>query len=277
MRGEQRDLFATPPASEPEAARPVRIELRHGCWQDVLASVRECDLLLADPPYSERTHARQQYARRDKQQPAHWATSAGLGYAAMSVADVRDFVGHWAPRTRGWFCVFTDSELYPVWRDALSAAGRTVFAPLACVQSGANVRLQGDGPSSWTTWLVVARPKRLARWGTLPGAYVGSAFDMDEHTGRMARYTGVRGAKPIWLMRAIVADYSKPGDLVVDPCAGSGSTLIAARALGRSALGAELLKDHFDKAQARLRRGFTPEFTDLQDDPPRPDARGARP
>jgi site-specific DNA-methyltransferase (adenine-specific) len=40
-------------------------------------------------------------------------------------------------------------------------------------------------------------------------------------------------------MRAIVSDYSRPGDLVLDPCAGGGTTLVAAVELGRRAIGCE--------------------------------------
>ena len=61
-------------------------------------------------------------------------------------------------------------------------------------------------------------------------------------------------------MRAIVRDYSEPGDLVCDPCAGGGTTLLAAVIEGRRAIGAERDPDTFAKAVARLRRGYTPCF-----------------
>ena len=64
-------------------------------------------------------------------------------------------------------------------------------------------------------------------------------------------------------MRAIVRDYSEPGDLVVDPCAGGGTTLLAAVMEGRRAIGAEMDPATFDKAVARLRKGYTaPLFSD---------------
>lgn len=241
-------------------------ELRFGRWQDCLADV-ECDALIVDAPYSERTHAKQRHGRRPQQCQGHYVSARGLGYAHWSPDDVAGFVDYFAPRTRGWFVSLTDSELYPAWRDALRAAGRYVFAPLACVQIGMNCRLAGDGPSSWTCWAVVARPSSLHKWGTLPGAYVGNAFDAGQNTATSSRRSGVVGSKPLWLMRALVRDYSRPGDLICDPCAGGGTTLLAARAEGRRGIGCEMDEVHYRLARARLARGYTPP---LFLDPPKP-------
>ena len=45
--------------------------------------------------------------------------------------------------------------------------------------------------------------------------------------------------KPLWLMRQLVETHTVPGALVLDPFAGSGSTLVAAKFLGRRAVGIE--------------------------------------
>ena len=47
-------------------------------------------------------------------------------------------------------------------------------------------------------------------------------------------------AKPIDLMRWLVATYSNPGDLVLDPFAGSGTTGVACVQLGREFIGMEM-------------------------------------
>src|ERR1044071_3698417 len=46
-----------------------------------------------------------------------------------------------------------------------------------------------------------------------------------------------RGATPSYIIWNLLQRYTKPNDLVVDPCAGSGTTLEVARELGRRALG----------------------------------------
>lgn len=240
------------------------IDLRLGRWEDALADVEMVDAVITDPPYGARTHAGQRHGRHDEREgsPYHngWASSRGIGYAHWSKEEVAAFVGAWTPRCAGWFCAFTSHDLIPAYFDALESVGRYVFAPIACVQRGMNVRLAGDGPSNWTTWLVVSRPRSLRYWGTLPGAYVGNPFDPGENTATASRRTGVVGSKPLWLMRAIVRDYTRPGDLVCDPCAGAGTTLLAAAIEGRRAVGSEMDPATFEKAQKRLARGYTPTF-----------------
>jgi site-specific DNA-methyltransferase (adenine-specific) len=70
--------------------------------------------------------------------------------------------------------------------------------------------------------------------------------------------SGIAGAKPINLMRAIVRDYSRPGDLVVDPFCGSGTTALACAQEGRRCITSEEKPEHFAIAQRRLARGYTP-------------------
>jgi site-specific DNA-methyltransferase (adenine-specific) len=57
---------------------------------------------------------------------------------------------------------------------------------------------------------------------------------------------------PEQLHGRIIKVSSNPGDLVLDPFAGSGTTLVVAKKLARRWLGFELSKNYADQAQARL-------------------------
>ncbi len=220
-------------------------DLRRGRWQEALADVEHVDAVIVDAPYSARTHGGHDRQVRRCIEEGDRLGMRELAYTALGEQDVRAFVQAWSPRCRGWFVTITDHVLAPVWAAALEDAGRYVFAPLPWVAPGSRVRLAGDGPSCWTCWIVVARPRtrEFATWGTLPGAYVINA-DRGAHIG----------GKPIALMEALVRDYTRPGDLVCDPCAGYGTTLAAAVRHGRRAVGAELDPETHAQALAYLDR-----------------------
>lgn len=54
--------------------------------------------------------------------------------------------------------------------------------------------------------------------------------------------------KPVKLLKRLVEIYTDPGDVVIDPCAGSGSTLRACMELGRNSYGFEIHKPTYKRA-----------------------------
>lgn len=61
--------------------------------------------------------------------------------------------------------------------------------------------------------------------------------------------------KPLWLMRALVDVHTNPGAVILDPYAGSGTTLVAARFLGRRAVGIEGDEAYCEAIATRLAQG----------------------
>ncbi len=58
--------------------------------------------------------------------------------------------------------------------------------------------------------------------------------------------------KPVKLFMEILERYSKPGDVVLDPFLGSGTTAIAAKRLGRHFIGIELSPEYCEIARKRI-------------------------
>lgn len=211
------------------------------------------DALVVDAPYSERTHAGHRGGCDvDSDAYAHAATSierrraqrSDLDYPAWTAADVAAFGSTWSGLCRGWRVSITDHVLSSAWERWYEEEGLYAFAPVAWL-GATRPRLVGDGPSASACWLMVARPRtvRMSRWGTLRADYVIRSRASDEG--------GIIGGKPRQLMLAVVGDYSAPGDLVVDPCAGGGTTLVAAIELGRLAVGCEPDAGRYEIARAR--------------------------
>lgn len=63
--------------------------------------------------------------------------------------------------------------------------------------------------------------------------------------------------KPIKLMEYLIKTYTLEGEIILDNCAGSGSTLFAAKNLGRKFLGIEKNENYYNICLQRL--GLTPE------------------
>lgn len=58
--------------------------------------------------------------------------------------------------------------------------------------------------------------------------------------------------KPIKLLENLIEIFTDKGDVVIDPCAGSGSTLKAAVQCDRQAYGFEIKKNFYKDAQAKM-------------------------
>ena len=202
----------------------------------------ECDAVIADPPYSAGTHE-----EHDSAEQGHIGEGKDgmhrrpLGYRPWGPLDVAAITS--VMPERGWVCILSDHTLAREWERSLDFRGRYVFAPVPCVVRGRSVRLSGDGPCSWTDWLVCSRTATESRWGTLPGVYEGSPRDIVH-----------KGGKPVNMMCQIVRDYSRPGDCVLDFAMGSATTGIACIRTGRRFLGIEIDHAYYASAKARLTR-----------------------
>lgn len=58
--------------------------------------------------------------------------------------------------------------------------------------------------------------------------------------------------KPVKLLEHLIEIFTDEGDVVIDPCAGSGSTLLAAAQRNRKAYGFEIKKDFFKLANEKV-------------------------
>jgi site-specific DNA-methyltransferase (adenine-specific) len=104
---------------------------------------------------------------------------------------------------------------------------------------------------------------------------VPDGFQPDEDTWYFSRVCGTFKERRGWhgcqmpeqLLGRIIRVSSNPGDLVVDPFAGSGTTLVVAKKLGRQWLGFELSESYVARAQARLDAAAEGQPLDGPEDP----------
>ena len=58
--------------------------------------------------------------------------------------------------------------------------------------------------------------------------------------------------KSVKVLKKLIETFTDPGDVVIDPCCGSGTTLRAAHELGRSAFGFEIDRNFYEKAKNEM-------------------------
>ena len=58
--------------------------------------------------------------------------------------------------------------------------------------------------------------------------------------------------KPVNVLKRLIEIFTDEGDVVIDPCAGSGTTLRAAMELGRNSYGFEIDKEFYKKAKTEM-------------------------
>jgi site-specific DNA-methyltransferase (adenine-specific) len=251
--------WATPPhiveavAKQSQIIDAVRhpIDLRLGRWQDALADVTTCDAVICDPPYSARTH--------EGQRTGSSLRMPTISYDGITSDDAHAFAAHWAPIARRWAVLCCDHMAFRWHEAAWEAQGWLVFAPVIMLRKNPIPRLSGDGPCLAAEFIMVGRPRRRmekADMGSRSGAYeveIGNETRSENGNGR-----SVAGVKPLGLMRAIVRDYSRPGDLIVDPFCGSGTTALAAAMEGRRCITSEEKPEHYAIAKRRLDKGYQP-------------------
>jgi len=216
------------------------ITIYHGDCLDLCSELPQANLLIADPPFfmpAQHYAARSEWARAwgDTAILARW-WSGTLDLLVRRLAD------------SGSVFVFCDDESYPVF-----------YPPLY-------IRFSALSALVWTKGRIgMGSPWRhsfefILHARTANSKWRGSAGESD-----VLNFSPVAVAdrdhpvsKPRPLLSKLIAVSTDAGDLILDPFMGGGSTLDAARDLGRRAIGIEIEERYCEIAAKRLAQGVLP-------------------
>jgi site-specific DNA-methyltransferase (adenine-specific) len=135
------------------------------------------------------------------------------------------------------------------------------------VMDGANFTFNADAVKVPSARQLVYADSRAAEKGRLPDDTwilrpqdLPDAFQPDEDTWYYRRVCGTFKERAGWhgcqmpeqLLGRIIRACSNPGEIVLDPFAGSGTTLVVAKKLHRQWIGFELSENYVSRIQARL-------------------------
>ena len=207
-----------------------------GDCREVLTSMADESVaaVLTDPPYTERTHSK---ART----PEHDGVTA---FAPITDNDLRAVLTQAGRVSSGWVVATLDYrhaaafDLAPPERLKVQRLG-------VWVKTNPTPQLTGDRPAQgWESIAYMHRDDRRSKWngGGAHGNYVAPIPPSEGHPT----------AKPLPLVAQWVRWFTNPGDTVLDPFAGSGTTLRAAKDEGRKAIGVEVEERYCELAAKRL-------------------------
>ncbi len=171
-----------------------------------------------------------------------------VSYGALSPALIRGISNMVA--VSEYAIVYGTFESSGVWREAIRRAG-AVYCGLGLIkQTICAPRLVGDAPSVRHLAAIMGRKKGRAKWQGRTWA------EWSETRPRSATARPIQGTRGLEVLVEMIRDMQATAEhrtgrspIVVDPCAGTGTTLIAARVCGLDSIGWE--KDAKTYAYAR--------------------------
>lgn len=222
------------------------IEVRHGDLNELFPQIdsNTVDLICADPPYGISAGSGGFSART-----VHHHDYEDTIDTAKDVARCILTEGFRVTKPRANMFIFCDIELFDWLKVQAANMGWIPFRrPLIWIKSDSEglAPWGSAGPRITTEFIFYATKGRRGL----------NASPVDVlRVNRVSRHERIHAAeKPIELMTQLIKCATLPGDLVLDPCCGSGSTLVAAREAGRNAIGFEKDKDYFNTALTNITR-----------------------
>lgn len=230
--------------------------IHHGdclAWMATLTD-RSVDVVITDPPYSDTVHSKSRSGRKLPDVDTFECRArraVDFGFDAITQDQIEACADQFARLANRWVLVFCDVESSHLWRGALTSAGLEYIRTGAWVKERGTPQFTGDRPGVGFEAVVIAHRPGRKRWNG--GGHAASWSHPVVANCNGHRHDRVHTTqKPIGLMLDLVRLFSDPGELVVDPFAGSGTTGVAAVRLGRRFAGAEQQEKYVTIARERI-------------------------
>ena len=216
-----------------------------GDCRDILPTLEPVDHIIGDPPYEASFHAAK----------SHMSNLRKDGGPELQEIDFdaidpirEDFVNLAAPLCDGWFIAFCTVEGARPWADCINASSMKYKRACVWIKPDSTPQLNGQGPAQGAEIFVVAwAGSGHARWNA------GGKRGVYKHLVNNPERSGLHPTeKPRRLMSEILSDFTNPGQTILDPFMGSGTTGVAAVQMGRKFIGIEREERYFQIACRRI-------------------------
>lgn len=226
------------------------VTLYRGDCREILPQLAVVDHVITDPPYEAEAHTEGRRIKTVGGGGDYGATGACVLNFEPITEDMRLLCGYEFGRVaRRWALVFCQAEAVSTWRDSLVAGGLSYRRACVWVKPDAQPQLSGDRPGMGYESIVCAHARGRSRWN---GGGKRGVYEALRASTAQARPSIHMTEKPELLMSQLVSDFTDEGETILDPFAGSGTTLVAAKKLGRKAIGIEREEKYCEVAARRL-------------------------
>lgn len=198
----------------------------------------EYDHVICDPPYSAHVHKSAATMRGGA------ARSNEFDFAHLSPL-LRASISQRVALAKSWSLIFCDWEGLGAWKRDIEDSGAQYIRALPWVR-WSMPQLSGKHPSQGSECVILAHPGGAKQRWSGPGNL--THFD----TKCLRAKDKHKAEKPLELMMLLIEYFTQPDSLIIDPTMGHGTTLVAAKALGRRAHGIEGIEAWVDRAIVRL-------------------------
>jgi site-specific DNA-methyltransferase (adenine-specific) len=230
-----------------------------GDAREILPQVEAVDHVITDPPYEKEAHGP---GRRLNGRTADLTVSSireidadPLTFEAMT-PELRAFASaEFSRLSSGWVLAFCQIEAVSLWKESLEACGSKYRRAMVWVKPDSSPQLSGDRPAQGFESIVAAwagEGKSVWNGGGKRGVFTHCKHDPGHGHGGTSNEHQTR--KPLALMKQLVSLFTNPDQLILDAFMGSGTTLVAAKALGRRAIGIDDQEIYCELAANRLRQ-----------------------
>ena len=205
---------------------------------------RSFDAVVTDPPYDERTHTMARSSNTNL--PAGMRSLAGTrrAFASFTPEAHRDLFIKLGVISRRW--VISSLPTSTAFRfDLDPPTGLRVMRISVWVKTNPMPIISADRPAlGWEPIVCLHRDDVKPFWN-------GGGRAMN-HVGPTSQGSGHPTQKPLGMVQEWVRQFTNPGDAILDPFAGTGTTLRAAADEGRRAVGYEIDERYCELAATRL-------------------------
>jgi site-specific DNA-methyltransferase (adenine-specific) len=228
--------------------------LHLGDCLDVLRAIpdKSVDHVITDPPYEAEAHTKQRRVRRGPGDRN--AKVEPLSFQPIADTMRADIAAEFGRLAKRWALAFCQAEAVAAWRDAMEAGGMSWRRSCVWIKPDGMPQLTGDRPGMGYESIACAHAPCRSKWNG--GGRVGVFAAMKNRGARTGTDWGDGGhptIKPLDLMLELVDLFTDPGETILDPFAGSGTTGVACLRLGRKFIWCELDPKYHALATERLR------------------------